>query len=337
MRRGIYAGVLFATLAFVAAPVFGQGIFSPSAGPINSAMAGASVAAPIEFGRSYWNPANHQRPLQPGVPPGLGADFPGHQSSSRRSRRTRLGGRFPSTTRSGTSHEQQWRGSNLATGFSFRRTEDSRLTLGLGVFGLVGGGVNFAGSATTPILTPHHPPKYFGVGPIYANMSLLGINPMASYQVTDRLAIGGGPVITTGGANFAPAFFAPTPGPLGLPTFPSATNSHPFWGAGFQIGLLYEVNDNWNVGFSYKSPIWQQRWEYNAATRTKSAQPISLQASLPAIFSWGVAYKGIEKALIDVDLRYIDYANAELFGQSPPAADSAGVAYSRSPRACSTR
>src|SRR5439155_14941855 len=39
------------------------------------------------------------------------------------------------------------------------------------------------------------------------------------------------------------------------------------------------------------------------------------QASLPQILSWGVAYKGLPKTLIDVDLRYIDYANSELFGQ----------------------
>ena len=36
---------------------------------------------------------------------------------------------------------------------------------------------------------------------------------------------------------------------------------------------------------------------------------------LPEIFSWGVAYKGLPKTLIDVDLRYFDYANTELFGQ----------------------
>ena len=35
----------------------GQGIWVPSAGPINSAMAGASTAAPVDFGGSYWNPA----------------------------------------------------------------------------------------------------------------------------------------------------------------------------------------------------------------------------------------------------------------------------------------
>ena len=35
----------------------GQGIISPSAGPINSSMAGESVAAPVYFGGSDWNPA----------------------------------------------------------------------------------------------------------------------------------------------------------------------------------------------------------------------------------------------------------------------------------------
>ena len=92
--------------------------------------------------------------------------------------------------------------------------EDSPLTMGIGVFGLAGGGVNFAGSNTSPVLTPRQPPKYFGVGPIYSNMGLLSITPMASYQFTDKLAIGGGPVITSGNGNFNPAFFAGTPGPL---------------------------------------------------------------------------------------------------------------------------
>ena len=57
--------------------------------------------------------------------------------------------------------------SNLATGVSFRLSDDSPTTFGIGVFGLVGGGVNYAGSQTTPILTPRQPPNYFGVGPIY--------------------------------------------------------------------------------------------------------------------------------------------------------------------------
>jgi long-chain fatty acid transport protein len=139
---------------------------------------------------------------------------------------------------------------------------------------------------------------------------------MASMQLTERLAIGAGPVITAGTPSFNPAFFAPSKGPLGLPTFPAGTNARPYWGGGFQVGLLYELNDDWNLGFSYKSPIWQERWDFNAATPTTLVpRRIGIQASLPQMLSWGVAYKGLARTLIALDLRYIDYADSELFGQ----------------------
>ena len=38
---------------------------------------------------------------------------------------------------------------------------------------------------------------------------------------------------------------------------------------------------------------------------------------MPEIFSWGIAYKGFERALIDVDLRYFDYKNTSLYGTKP--------------------
>ncbi len=195
-------------------------------------------------------------------------------------------------------------------------TDDSPLTFGLGVFGLAGGGVNFAGSFTTPILTPRQAPNFLGVGPIFSSINMLGIAPVASLRLTDKLALGGGPVITSGSMSFNPAFFAPGPkDALGLPTFPAATNARPYWGAGFQVGLFYELNDNWNLGFSYKSPVWQERWDFNASTPKLAPRLIGLQASLPQILSWGVAYKGLPKTLIDVDFRYFDYADSELFGQ----------------------
>src|SRR5215470_744212 len=58
MRAGpvsLWIGTL--ALLGVAPSSHGQGIIAPSAGPINSAMAGASTAAPVDFGGSYWNPA----------------------------------------------------------------------------------------------------------------------------------------------------------------------------------------------------------------------------------------------------------------------------------------
>jgi long-chain fatty acid transport protein len=226
-----------------------------------------------------------------------------------------IGGIFPPTSRFGEVRSDSGVAAGLATGFSFRMTDDSPLTLGLGIFGVVGGSVNFPGSYQTPVLTPRQPPNYFGVGPIFGNLSLLGVNPMASLKLTDRLAIGGGPIITAGTPSFNPAFFAPGPkDATGLPTFPAATNARPYWGGGFQVGLLYELNENWNFGFSYKSPVWQERWHFNSSFPNLAPRRIGIQASLPEIFSWGVAYKGLPRTLIDVDLRYFDYPHSELFG-----------------------
>ncbi len=294
-----------------------QGIIAPTAGPINSSMAGASVAAPVDFGGSYWNPA-----IISGLPRNeflLGSQLliPSfHMASSITA--GAIDGVFPPTNRYGVARSDSGVASNLATGVSFRLSDDSKTTFGIGVFGLVGGGVNYAGSNTTPILTPRQPPNYFGVGPIYSSTSFLAILLTGSRQVTDRLAIGGGPMIVTGPSAFNPAFFAPGPrDAYGLPTFPSATNARPFWGAGFQLGLLYNLNDNWNLGFSYKSPIWQERWGFNASTPDLAARRIGIQAQVPEIISWGIAYKGFERALIDVDLRYLDYKNTSLYGTKP--------------------
>src|SRR5436309_3101774 len=111
--------------------------------------------------------------------------------------------------------------------------------------GMVGGNVNFAGSYNTPVLTPRQPPNYFGVGPIYANTSFLVIAGTVSRQVTDRLSIAAGPMVLSGTTAFNPAFFAPNRSAQQiLPTFSPGTNGRPFWGAGFQIGLFYNVSDS---------------------------------------------------------------------------------------------
>ena len=203
----------------------------------------------------------------------------------------------------------------LATGFSFRMTDDSPLTLGMGVFGLVGGGVNFAGKLPDADPDPRQPPKNFGVGPIYSNLSILGINPMASYQVTDKLAIGGGPIITVGTPSFNPAFFARgRVARSGCRRFPRRP-THAHTGAAVsRLGLLYKLNSNWNLGFSYKSPIWQEKWDFNASypqpgsANHRDPGPAAADALL------GRGLQGLPKTLIDVNLRYIDYANTSLFG-----------------------
>jgi len=295
--------------------VLGQGVIAPGAGPINRAMAGASTAAPIEFGSTYWNPANLSGLERPEFLLGSELLIPSTHLTTRLPAGA-INGVFPPENRFGVSRSDSGVIPNLATGVAFRLSDESPWTYGMGVFGFVGGNVNFAGSAT-PLLAPRRPPRFFGFGPIWGNASMLTITPSASRRINERLSIAAGPVISNLSLGLAPAFFAPGPkDEFGLNTFPVATNTRTLWGGGFQIGLLYELNQDWNVGFSYKSPIWQERWSFNASTPDLAPRRIGVEANIPAIYSWGIAYKGIERALIDLDLRYFDYANAALFGES---------------------
>jgi long-chain fatty acid transport protein len=314
--RSVRVTLAIGMVAMCAGPAMGQGIIAPGAGPINRAMAGASTAAPVDFGSSYWNPATLSALERPEFLLGSELIIPSTHLTTALPAGS-INGILPRQGRFGTARSDSGVIPNLATGVAFRLADDSPVTIGLGVFGLVGGNVNYAGSPTVPLLGPRQPPRYFGFGPIYGNASFLALNPMVSYRVSDRLFLGGGPVITAGNLSLSPAFFAPErPDRFGVPSFPAGTNARTFWGGGFQLGILYEVNEDWNVGFSYKSPVWQERWAFNSATQDLSARRIGVQAQIPAIYSWGVAYKGLDRALIDVDLRYLDYASTDLFGQS---------------------
>ena len=213
-------------------------------------MAGASTAAPVDFGSMYWNPANLSGLDRPEFLLGSELTIPSTHLTTVLPRGS-IGGQFPRETRSGVSRSDSGVVPNLAAGAAFRLDDESPWTYGLGVFGFVGGNGNCAGNPSMPLLAPRRPPTTFGFGPIWANAALLTINPSASLRLGDRLSVGGGPVISSMSLGFSPAFFAPGPrDSSGLNTFPSGTNSRTFWGGGVQIGLLYGLNEDWNLGFS---------------------------------------------------------------------------------------
>src|SRR5690606_33654180 len=196
-----------------------QGLISPGAGPINRAMAGASTAAPVDFGSTYWNPANLSGLERPEFLLGSELIIPSTHLTTVLPRGT-ISGLFPRETRYGVARSDSGVIPNLAAGVAFKLDDESPWTYGVGVFGFVGGNVNYAGSPSTPLLTPRRPPETLGFGPIWANASLLTINPSASVRLTDRLSVGGGPVISSMALGFSPAFFASGPrDAFGLPTF----------------------------------------------------------------------------------------------------------------------
>lgn len=270
-----------------------QGIVIPGAGPVNRSMAGAGVAAPLDAaGALHWNPAS----------------ISGLESSE-----FVIGAELLYLTTHVGSSYGPWAGETrsesgvniLPTVAVVFQPEDSPWTFGLGMFSIGGFGVNLPGSSpvppTNPILS-----QTFGGGPFYSKLAVLQLAPTASLKLTERLSIGLAPTFAVADAALDPNAFAPGA--------PEGTHTRSIWGLGFQAGIYYETENSWHLGASYKSPQWFEEANFNTmiggVPRTDA-----LKVDYPAILSLGAAYYGLPRTIWAVDFRYVDYANAQLFGQ----------------------
>ncbi len=290
-------------------PASAQGIIFPGAGATHLSMAGASTAAPVDsLGALYWNPAAISALKQSEV--GIGGALISQQIF--------LGSSLPDG-RSGNTQSDSGLGLTSAVGVVYK-IADSDLTLGMGMMTLAGGAVNFPGDPGNPILSPKGPFNNVILGPVFASMTAVAIAPTLSYQVTDRIAIGASPMIDVAVPSFNPAYFGtPSRASADAPfEFPAATNNRPFWGGGFRVGILANVVPQLDVGFSYTSPQWFETWQFNTRDASGNPELLKLTANLPAIYSWGLGYRPTDRLLLATDLRYFDWSNAALFGDSIP-------------------
>ncbi|HXV62115.1 MAG TPA: outer membrane protein transport protein [Vicinamibacteria bacterium] len=281
-----------------------QGIVFPSAGATHRSMAGASTAAPFDAaGAVYWNPAAMAAMVDGEI--FVGVDFVYGD--------TYLDSSVESTGQFGSNRSD----SGLAAAPAFgvvSRPENSSYTYGLGVYGLVGRTIDFPASEFNPVLKPFDPPRSFGLGPVSSRVSGLQIAPVMSKDVSETLSVGVGAQVTSMFLALDPALFAER-NPGGL--FPPATQGRSYWGAGFQLGVLYRPGTPWSFGASYKSPQWFERFDYNSKDEKGNPRQLSLELQLPWIVSLGAAYHGFEDTVLAVDVRYFDYANTKLFGTTP--------------------
>jgi long-chain fatty acid transport protein len=177
------------------------------------------------------------------------------------------------------------------------------------MFSIGGFGVNLPGSSAqspeNPILSPA-----FGGGPVYSKLAVLQLAPTASLKLTDRLSIGLAPTVAIADAALDPNAFAP-PDQAG---YPEGTHTRSIWGLGFQAGIYYETENSWHLGASYKSPQWFEEANFNTLSAAGEPRTDGLSMDYPAIISLGAAYYGLPRTIWAVDLRYVDYANTQLFG-----------------------
>lgn len=271
-----------------------QGLYIPVAGPVNRSMGGATTAVPLDaIGSLYWNPA-----VISGLPSselGFGADL------------LTAAGQLGSSSGSITGVTDSKQGWTFFPNVGWtHRGANSKLTFGLGLHSLAGFKTNYASSFTNPILTPQ--PN--GVGRLYSEAQFAQLSPVVSYQLTERLAVAVGPMVTLGVLVADPLLFI-APNPNGYPTGRGTALK---FGAGVQGGLFYRGAGNWDFGASLKSPQWLPKFQYTTEDATGGPRFDEFGADLPMVLSAGAAYRGLKNVIWSLDYRYFDFKNAEGLG-----------------------
>jgi long-chain fatty acid transport protein len=329
METGIFSSkwTIFSLVALAAVvaegPVRAQyGTILSGTGPINRSMGGASTAAPLSAsGAMFWNPATIS---------GLGSSqleasaellFPTTQVSSGISAGA-LGPGIPPIGFAGHTDSDSGAFALPTIGLAYL-PDGSPWSFGLGVFALAGFGVDYAGSTTNfPLTAP--PPAGIGFGPVFSEFQVLQIHPAFAVQVTERLFVAAGPTLNLATLKVTPGLFA-APNDAnrdGFFTYPQATHGETTWGAGFVLGAYYKA-DVWAAGASVKSPQWFDTFRFNSSDELGRLRKLEVNIDLPMIVSVGASYTGIEQWVFAVDVRHLDYANANFLGHSGLSADGA--------------
>ena len=203
-------------------------------------------------------------------------------------------------------------------GWVHRGGEDlERWTFGLGVNMVAGFKTNLQVDPTNPILAP---PASGGLGRVSSEAMFFQFAPVASYAVTEQVAVAVGPTITMAQVSLEPFVFG-APNTDG--TYASAKSVRYHWGGGVQAGVYYIYDEHTHFGASFKSPTWMETFRAYGENADGSPRRLEAELDLPLIVSLGAAYTGVEDYVFAVDIRYFDYASADLFGD-PAVHDASG-------------
>jgi long-chain fatty acid transport protein len=320
--RRVFVSIL--TLLALDSVVWGQGVVFPAAGPVNRSMGGAAVGAPLDAaGALYWNPATTA-----GLPNSEMLFATGFVYGSVRMTSAvapgAFGPGFPPTTLAGTDRSDP--GLAIVPTFALvYKPEESDWSFGVGAFAAGGFFTNYPADPSNPLLSPF-PPNGVGNGPIFASASFAQFTGTATYQLTEHLAIGGGPIVDAATVQAVPGVFAPlnAPNANGSVTYPPATDARASWGLGFQVGLYGTVGNGWQFGTSFKSPQWFETFRYHSLDQQGFPRELTLRLDRPLVVSVGGGYSGFERWLLAVDVRYLDYRDVAGFG-SPARVDPSGA------------
>ena len=156
---------------------------------------------------------------------------------------------------------------------------NEKLTLGMGMAGLSGMGVDFPDALPAP-----------GPQSIVTTKQFYKIAPGFGYQVNDKLAVGAA-------LNIDYQSLA-----LATPMFQLPQNQ--VYGFGATFGLTYKPNPRFTIGASYTTKQEMDEFKWNTMAGT-----YGMTMDAPPIFSVGLAFKPMPGLLIEADIKHIAFSD----------------------------
>ncbi|WP_025209658.1 OmpP1/FadL family transporter [Hippea sp. KM1] len=168
---------------------------------------------------------------------------------------------------------------------------------GIGMYGISGMGVDWSNNNLT------------GTGRLkkaYSNMQMMEMSIGGAYRFNDQLSIGFAPVFVYQAMGLEYGFSDNSSASL------DTTNAY---GLGFDLGVVYKLNDMIQLGLVYKSERWMQKLEWNvtkpspttAAGMMINSNKVKMRLNMPQQIALGVNFRPIEPLRLEADVRWINY------------------------------
>jgi long-chain fatty acid transport protein len=210
-----------------------------------------------------------------------------------------------------------------AIGWSYHKP-GSKAAFGFGLLAVAGFRTNFPVDPQSALTAP----QPFSFGRLATDLAITKIPVAFAWQATPKLSLGASLNVYQGSLVIQPLpVVVPDCNPS--PTAPNATCFRPgtsgqvaSYTAAPQVGLLYEINPAWSLGFSYtfKQNFPEYEWNSNHANPNLpnfgQARKVSIDIDGPPIASLGLGYRPNPDLKVALDIRWVGYADTEGIGGS---------------------
>ncbi|MGV2988621.1 outer membrane protein transport protein [Vibrio sp. E150_011] len=175
-------------------------------------------------------------------------------------------------------------------------------------------------------------PDSAAAGDLAGNTSLISVNlnPNIAYRVNDHFSLGGGVNLVYAEAELDRHKGALAPFLGGSPSDKLISMKGDTYAFGWNLGALYEINDDHRFGFSYRSAIDLSFEDgdfssYDSGISTPTNTTANLDVTLPAIWEFSGYHKVAEKWAIHYGLQRTEWSAFKELKATSPNCTGGGV------------